>query len=285
MSFSSALILMLLQVGPNPSTGAIQGAPDELLNRPPRTTNEIAPPQPTDPLSIWLADCLDLVESAPSRAHTKAQIERNQTTGDARVIANHCLGLAATKLSLWDDAIAAFTAARDETPADEPRARARFGIMAGNAALANTLWADAYNILSEARTDAKTAASGALQAAAALDMARVLVEIDQPEEALIELDNATRLMPGDAEAWLLKATLLRREKRLPEAQTAIEKASGLAPLDPQIGLEAGVIAVLDARDDAARASWQSVIDTAPDSLQAKTASGYLKQLGPATPAQ
>ncbi len=275
---------MLLQVGPNPSTGAIQGAPDELLNRPPRTTNEIAPPQPTDPLSIWLADCLDLVESDPARAHTKAQIERNQTSGAARVIANHCLGLAATKLNLWDDATAAFIAARDETPAEELRARARFGVMAGNAALANTLWADAYNILREARIDAKTAASGALQAAAALDMARALVEIDQPEEALIELDNATRLMPGDAEAWLLKATLLRRENKLPEAQTAIEKAAGLAPLDPQIGLEAGVIAVLDSRDDAARASWQSVIDTAPSSPHAKTASGYLKQLGPVTPA-
>ncbi len=285
MSFSSALILMLLQVGPNPSAGAIQGAPDELLNRPPRTTNEIAPPQPTDPLSIWLADCLDLVESAPSRAHTKAQIERNQTTGDARVIANHCLGLAATKLSLWDDAIAAFTAARDETPADESRARARFGAMAGNAALAAGDPAQAITFLVRAEINARTANAGGLEAIAAIDRSRALVALDQPDGALAALDNATRLMPDDAEAWLLKATLLRRENRLPEAQTAIEKASGLAPLDPQIGLEAGVIAVLDARDDAARASWQSVIDTAPDSPQAKTASGYLKQLGPATPAQ
>jgi len=41
-----------------------------------------------------------------------------------------------------------------------------------------------------------------------------------------------------------------------------------------------VIAVLGGREKAARASWQSVIDTQPDSLAAQTARGYLEQLAP-----
>ena len=75
--------------------------------------------------------------------------------------------------------------------------------------------------------------------------------------------------------------LLRRMDRLDEAQAAIEKAVELAPMDAQIGLEAGVIAVLSGREEAARQSWQSVIDAQPASLAAKTAQDYLKQLGPA----
>ena len=61
----------------------------------------------------------------------------------------------------------------------------------------------------------------------------------------------------------------------------IEQAATLAPTNPEIGLEAGVIAVLGGREDAARQSWQSVIDLQPESLAAQTATGYLAQLGPA----
>jgi TolA-binding protein len=60
----------------------------------------------------------------------------------------------------------------------------------------------------------------------------------------------------------------------------IERAAQLFPVDPEIGLEAGVIAVLSGRDEAARKSWLSVIKAAPNSPSAKTAQGYLDQLGP-----
>ncbi|MEM6475046.1 MAG: hypothetical protein AAF687_02645, partial [Pseudomonadota bacterium] len=124
--------MLALQVGPNPVGGALPGVPDELLNRPPRPS-ETAPDNPT---SQWLAQCFKQLEDDPARAHTQAQIQRNRTLGAERVIANHCLGMAATELGLWDDARTAFLASRDETPAEEPRMRARFGILAGNAALA-----------------------------------------------------------------------------------------------------------------------------------------------------
>ena len=75
--------------------------------------------------------------------------------------------------------------------------------------------------------------------------------------------------------------MLRRLDRLGEAQTAIERAALLAPGNPDIGLEAGVIAVLAGREDAARQSWQSVLELAPDTPAAATAKDYLAQLGDA----
>ena len=48
--------------------------------------------------------------------------------------------------------------------------------------------------------------------------------------------------------------------------------------DPEVGLEAGVIAMLGGNESAARKSWQSVLDAAPDSVAAGTARGYLAQL-------
>ena len=55
----------------------------------------------------------------------------------------------------------------------------------------------------------------------------------------------------------------------------------LAPLDPEVGLEAGVIAALGGRDEAARKSFTSVIHAAPGSDLARRAQQYLDQLGPA----
>ncbi len=273
----SILLTLLLQVGPNP-VAPPPGAQEEILNRPPRENAITAPDNPT---SAWLAQCLAQLEESAARAHSQAQIRRSETSGSERVIANHCLGLAATELGLWEDARTAFIEARDETPVDEIRTRARFGTMAGNAALAGGDATMALSLLNTAQTDARTAASATLEALAASDAARALVALERPEDALTSLETATRLEPNNAEGWLLTATLLRRLDRLDEAQTAIERAGGLAPLEGAIGLEAGVIAVLAGRDDAARQSWQSVINIQPDSLAAQTAKGYIAQLPPA----
>jgi tetratricopeptide (TPR) repeat protein len=273
----SIFLALLLQVGPNPATGTIPGEPDELVNRPPRTT---ADTPALDAVSQWLSDCLELVTNDPARAHAQASIRRNDTGGAQRVIANHCLGLAATELGRWDEARAAFLEARDETPQEQPRAKARFGAMAGNAALVGGDAASALMLLETARADAREAASATLEAIAARDAARALVSLDRPDEALAALESATRIAPDDGEGWLLKATLLRRLDRLGEAQEAIEHAGALSPMDAEVGLEAGVIAVLSGRAEAARESWQSVIEIQPESLAAETARDYLAQLGP-----
>lgn len=268
---------MLLQVGPNPMGGAMPG--DELVrDRPARIE---ATPDDVKASTVWFGLCLDQIEEDPARAHSMAQIRRTETTGTDRVLANHCLGMAASELALWDDARAAFAAARSETPDDELRTRARFAALAGNAALGGGDAQGAADLLSLAETEARTAGAVPLEAIAATDRARALVTLGRGEEALTALDTATTRAPESSEGWLLKATLLRRMERLGEAQAAIERAAALAPENADIGLEAGVIAMLGGRDAAARASWQSVLDLAPESPAAATAKDYLAQLGPA----
>jgi Flp pilus assembly protein TadD len=114
----------------------------------------------------------------------------------------------------------------------------------------------------------------------ALDRARALVSLGQNGEAATALADARTADPDNAQAWLLSATLSRREKKLIEAQTQIEKAAQLAPQDAEVGLEAGVIAVLGGRDEAARRSWNAVVAMSPESPAAATAREYLAQLGP-----
>lgn len=277
----SIFLALLMQVGPNPVAGGMPG--DDLVrDRPPRagTSVEAEAEAPLEPTSAWLAGCLGALGEDPARAHAMAQIRRSETTGTDRVLANHCLGTAASALGLWEDARGAFNAARDETPQGEPRPRARFAALAGAAALAGGDAAGAEGLLTLAESDARAARSPLLEAIAATDRARALVALGRAPDALTALENATTLAPDRAEGWLLKATLLRRLQRLAEAQSAIERAAALAPANPEIGLEAGVIAVLGERDGAARASWQSVIDLAPGSPAAATARDYLAQLGP-----
>jgi tetratricopeptide (TPR) repeat protein len=272
----SLLLAIAMQVGPNPLGGAMQG--DDLVrDRPARQGGAAA--KDAGLTSAWFESCLAQLETDPARANAMAQIRRTETTGTDRVLANLCLGTASSRLGLWDEARAAFAAARADTPEDEVRARARFAALAGNAALASGDAAGAESLLALAEKDARAAKAATLEAIAAIDRARALVALSRPDEALAALESATTLAPERAEGWLLKATLLRRLDKLAEAQAAIERAAALSPKEADIGLEAGVIAVLSGRDEAARASWRSVIDLAPDSPEAATARGYLAQLG------
>ncbi len=276
LPLTSLILAMALQVGPNPTGGAMPN--DDLVrDRPAR--NDGAAAKDAGLTSAWFDTCLDQLEDDPARAHAMAQIRRSETAGTDRVLANLCLGTAASRMGLWIDARAAFAAARAETPDGQTRARARFAALAGNAALAGGDAAGAEGLLTLAETDARTAQAATLEAIAATDRARALVLLGRSEEARAALEIATTRAPERSEGWLLKATLLRRLEQLGEAQAAIERAGSLAPKDAEVGLEAGVIAVLAGREDAARASWRSVIDLAADSPQAATARGYLAQLG------
>lgn len=277
----SLLLAMLLQVGPNPLGGQMAG--DDLVRDRPARSDAVE--GELNATSAWFETCLDQLGEDPARAHATAQIRRADARGTDRVLANHCLGLAASDLGLWDDARAAFAAAREETPEDEVRTRARYAALAGNAALVAGDAAGALDLLALAENEARSAGSAPLEAIAATDRARALVMLKRGDEALRALEIATTTAPDRAEGWLLKATLLRRLDRLPEAQTAIERAAALTPgaagIGPEIGLEAGVIAVLAGRDEPARQSWQSVIELAPEHPAATTAKGYLAQLGEA----
>ncbi|WP_095012273.1 tetratricopeptide repeat protein [Tsuneonella mangrovi] len=264
------LIPFMLQVG----IGA-PAAPDpvqqlDMRHRPPPRTAETVVKGQNTALEV----CLDLAQSDPAKARDIATKWVARTTGDQQAMGNHCLGVATANLGQWDAARAAFLAARSTV--SDPEFRARMGALAGSVALAANEPSQALADLDAALADKPATAE--LRGAIELDRATALVALGKQAEAAAALANARGETPASPEAWLLSATLSRRMNRLSEAQAQIEKAASLDPSDPAIGLEAGVIAVLSGHDDAARRSWKSVIASAPDSSQAKTAKGYIAQL-------
>lgn len=264
------LALMLMQVGPDPMGGRIPGVPEELRDRPPPRKAT-----PDAPKSNALDVCLTTAASEPAKARALAEEWVLRTKGAQRAAGNHCLGVAAGNMADWAAAAAAFLAARDEVA--EPRFRARMGALAGSALLAQQEPQAALPVLSQARTDAS--GDAILGAAIASDRASALVALDRQAEAGEALAEARALAPGDAHVWLLSATLSRRQGDLAGAQQHIQKAATLDPRDPAVGLEAGVIAALGGRNEAARQSFRSVVEAAPDSAEATAARGYLEQLG------
>ncbi|MEE4452348.1 hypothetical protein [Novosphingobium resinovorum] len=225
------------------------------------------------------AGCMNAVEAAPEKSAVLARDALADALGRERVRAGLCLGVALSNLDRWDEARTAFVNARDAADPADHASRARLGAMAGNAALAAGQAGQALALLAPAATDAKIVGDTDLTASIALDRARGLVAVKQPDEAANALAEARAAQPDNAQAWLLSATLSRRQDKLAVAQTQIEKAASLAPQDPEIGLEAGVIAMLSSNEDAARRSWESVMKTAPSSEAAVTAKQYLAQLG------
>lgn len=272
------LALMLMQVGVDPRHGQVPGVPEELRTRPPRGASSGARAPAPAPPPAKLAACLDGVRASPAGALEEAESWFAEARGLARAQAGHCLGLAQAETGAWAAAGASFAAARNAVPAVDTAYRARLGALAGDATLTAGDPARALTLFDAAKGEA--AASGALAGDIAIGRARALVALGRPAEAALALGEARAATPGDAQAWLLSATLSRRQGDLTAAQAQIEKAAGLEPRDPAVGLEAGVIAALRGNDAAARRSFQSVIALAPDSAEAGTARTYLAQLQP-----
>ncbi|HEX7710043.1 MAG TPA: tetratricopeptide repeat protein [Sphingomonadaceae bacterium] len=227
-----------------------------------------------------LAVCLDQASKNPQTAIVTASEWIGTATGAARAYPQQCLGVADTLIERWQPAEQAFLAGRGFAAPADYVTRARLAAMAGNAALADgrndAALADFDLAVADAGQGKETELGGEIQT----DRSRALVALGKLDEAAAALEIARRDSPQNAETWLLSATLARRQGDLTSAQARIETAAGLDPKNPDIGLEAGVIAALAKRDDAARKSFQSVIDTAAGTPEAKAAQGYLDQLGP-----
>jgi Flp pilus assembly protein TadD len=246
------------------------------IPRKPTAPAQVAAPEPTR-----LELCLQAVDENPLSAIEAAEEWLKVSKGTATVEPNHCLGMAYNRLGRPVEAEVAFTFARDALPANELRRRASYGALAALAVLEQNDPARAEAFFAAAAAEAQSRGDARLAGDIAIDRARAQVALKQDAAAAAGLAAARLGSPANPEGWLLSATLARRQGKLAEAQGFIEQAATLAPRDPAIGLEAGVIAVLSGRDQAARRSWQSVIAVAPDSDWAKTAQGYLDQLGPA----
>lgn len=289
MSLLPLLLPLMAQVGPAsalPSNGSpyasslpleiIEKKDAEAAKRAREAQNVVLPAARASSASTG---CMSAVAADPEKSAELARSALDDALGRERVRAGLCLGVALSDLNRWDEARTAFVNARDAADPTDHASRARLGAMAGNAALAAGQPGQALGLLAPAATDAKIVADADLTGSIALDRARALVAVKQPGEAATALAEARAVQPDNAQAWLLSATLSRRENNLPQAQAQIEKAATLAPQDPEIGLEAGVIAMLSGNETAARRSWNSVLAAGPDSDAAVTAKQYLSQLG------
>lgn len=270
----SLLLPVLAQVGIG---GVMPSPPLQIPTR--KDKPAVTQPAPPAKPSI-LQQCLQLAMERPSDGIEVADAWlAKATTQTDRAGAKQCKALAFTRIEGWNEAATLFLGARDELPAADHAERARLGSLGGNAWIVAGDFGLALAALNAAHGDAASAGAGKLDGLIQIDRARALVALGRTDEAATALSEARRLVPDNAQAWLLSATLTRRTGKLAEAQVQIERAADLLPIDPEIGLEAGVIAVLSGRDEAARLSWQSVIKAAPNSAAAKTAQGYLDQLG------
>ena len=259
---------------PNPDTAIFQGRDKSRDRAHDRRTH------PTAPAANRLQACLDQAHNDAEATAIVAQAWLKQTKGSAQAEPYLCLGSAQALQDDWAEAEASFAAGRDIAAASDHEMKARLGAMVGNAALAQDAPDRALAALEPARAEAGKAEQAQLSADIALDQARALVALHREREASSLLAEARVGKPDDAQVWLLSAVLSRRLGKLAEAQGQIEKAAELKPIDPDIGLEAGVIAMLAGHPDAARKSWQSVITAGPESASAATAKGYLAQLDP-----
>ena len=144
--------------------------------------------------------CLGAVEANPQKAAELARNALHDALGRERVRAGLCLGVALINLEQWSEARAVFLEARDAAETSDYTSRARLGAMAGNAALAAGEPGQAIAALAPAATAAKMAGDTALIASIALDRARALVALKQPQEAMNSLLEARTVQSDNAQA-------------------------------------------------------------------------------------
>ncbi len=229
-----------------------------------------APVRDTDQAERYQS-CLALVERAPDQAIERATQWRGEAGGG--VPARHCLALAYAKQGNYAQAATALAATASAAEAEgDPHVAELWG-QAGNAALQA-----GQPQLALGYFGSGIAASGMRPARTVpllIDRARAAVELHRDAEARTDLERATRLDPASAEAWLLRATLARRDHDLPAAERFILQAGTIAPGDADVGVEAGNIAAAQGKLDLARAAWTAVTKGAPGSLAAEAAARSL----------
>ena len=240
---------------------------------------QTATPMSAQPLptldEVQFSECLkQAVTDAPS-AVTQAS-EWAQKGGG--YLARACHGYALATDFKFDLAVPLLTEAAQGAEAKKDDRAARFWAQAGNAAIAVGEMDVALDSLNKAL--AATALVAAERADIEIDRARALVILNQNAEAEAALTTARGLASENATAWLLSATLARRESKLPDALGFIQTAAALAPRDPAVALEAGNIAIAAGDDASARKQWEQVLAIAPNSRQATSAKAQLAALGP-----
>ncbi|SNS57894.1 Tetratricopeptide repeat-containing protein [Sphingomonas laterariae] len=216
-------------------------------------------PVTVDPAQKRFEACAALVKSDPAKAVAEAEAWRNGGGLPAKM----CLGLAYSAQERWGPAAIAFEQAAKEAGIQRDGRAANLWVQAGNAALAGDDPAMARNHFDRAL--ALPVLSDEMRGETHLDRARADVAIGNLGDARADLDRAVKLVPGDPMAWLLSATLARRQNDLPRATRDINEAARLAPQEAPVAFEQGNIAQLAGRTDEAKAAWTRAATLAPES--------------------
>ena len=235
---------------------------------------------------LLLAAALTEIPDEPARtAACKALVARDASAAveqasawaerDKSVAARQCLGLAFAASERWAPAQAAFEQAATDAQAQNVGRPAELWSQAANAALAADQPARARANIDRAL--ALPALPPMLAGEAWLDRARADVALDQLPQARIDLDRALALVPQDPFAWLLSATLARRQRDLPRAQKDVAMALKSAADDPAVQYEAGNIAAAAGQADAARLAWTRAAQLGPTDPAGKAAAAMLSQ--------
>ncbi len=198
--------------------------------------------------------CAALAKTDPAKAAAEADAWR---VGGGGVPARMCLGLAYVEQERFGPASAAFEQAAREAEIQRDGRAATLWVQAGNAALADGDAGKARGFLDRAL--ALPVMSPALRGEAYLDHARAQVAVGYVDAARKDLDQALALVPGDPMAWLLSATLARRQGDGARATKDIMEAARLAPSEAAIAYEQGNIHALLDKPVEAHSAWTRAV--------------------------
>ena len=219
-----------------------------------------------------LQRCVALAESDPEAA--RAEAGRWRIAG-GRFLARGCAGLAFAAEKSWPSAAGEFEDAAREAQLAKDAGAAKYGAQAGNAWLAAAQPAKARAALDSALTAGTL--TGLPLGEAQLDHARALVATGDLESARTDIDLALTNAADDPLAWLLSATLARREGNPARATKDIGEGLRRSADDASVQLEAGNIAALAGDEDGARAAWGQAARLAPDTPIGRSAVTALRQ--------
>ena len=231
-----------------------------------------------DPREARYDLCVRLAGSDPAAA--RAEAVRWGTSGGAW-FARQCAGLAFAQEGNFTAAAAEFEAAAKMAEVARDRRAANYWAQAGNARLAAGDVAKARAALDTALVAGTL--EGLALGEAQLDHARILVAANEPEAARRDIDLALTNAADDPLAWLLSATLARREGDLMRAKKDIGEALKRAADDASVQLEAGNIAASSRDEAGARSAWTQAVRLAPDAPAGRNAQAALAQFGDARP--
>ena len=219
-----------------------------------------------------LQRCVALAESDPEAA--RAEAGRWRIAG-GRFLARGCAGLAFAAEKSWPSAAGEFEDAAREAQLAKDAGAANYWAQAGNAWLAAAQPAKARAALDSALTAGTL--TGLPLGEAQLDHARALVATGDLESARTDIDLALTNAADDPLAWLLSATLARREGNPVRAKKDIGEALKRAADDASVQLEAGNIAALAGDEPGAREAWGQAARLAPDTPVGRSAVTALRQ--------